>query len=198
MDGRARIIWIAALAIVALGCAILAAYLCSVLWWGEWAYPELLLPLGGCLLGAVLLLTGIAVLLRRRSGWVAVVRTALLLTVGCCAMTGGLFLRCWQIADFPATAWIVSQRKSPDGLRTAVWSEEACAAVAAYCPPVSHVAVVLDGKEVEAFSVRGADGLQLDWRSSDFLVISYGRGRVLHVRNNVGPVRVHAVPVGFQ
>ena len=90
MNGRGRVIWIAALATVALGCAVLAAYLFSVLWWGAWAYSDLFLPLGSSVVGAVVALSGVAILLSRRSGWVSV-RTALLLTVSCCAVTAGLF-----------------------------------------------------------------------------------------------------------
>jgi hypothetical protein len=148
---------------------------------------------------ALFAILGASILYRRPSGAGAVIRTALLLTAGCGAVASGLFFALLANCRLHCTSKIVSESKSPDGLRTAVWSEESCTSAAVYCPPISHVAVLVGGRDhAEVLSVRGADGLQLNWQGQDRLIISFSRGTVLHQQDRVGPVRLQVLRVGFE
>jgi hypothetical protein len=79
------------LAICAIGLATFAGYLLSILWQGQWKYPELVVPTVGTATAAVLAVAVIAVIKRRHRGTGAIVRMTVLLIAGCNLSAAGLF-----------------------------------------------------------------------------------------------------------
>jgi hypothetical protein len=197
---RLRVILATVLSTFAVGCMTLAAYLYSIEW-GALKHPELMAAVCGSAAAAVLAIGGAAFIISRRLGIGAVVRSCVLLTAGCCAVTATLFLSLLANCRLSCGNRVVAESKSPDGEWTAIWLLESCAAAARYCPPISHIVLLRDGErlpggEGEAFSVRSADGVGLEWKSNDRLVISYAAWtKVLRKRSRVGIVRLEYLPI---
>ncbi len=91
MNWHIRVVLVAALSIVALGFAILTAYLLSTLLLGEWKYTELFLPTATALLASLFAAIGASFVLRRQAGVASIVRTAALLIAACGTLAGGIY-----------------------------------------------------------------------------------------------------------
>jgi hypothetical protein len=186
---------IALLSVLALGCATLAGYLVSILWAGRWAYPELVAPICGSVVAATIALGVIAFLYMRHRGIAAVVRLTALLTLGCFTVSAGLFFVVLANCSLSCGNKIVAESPSPNGRWKAVSFSRNCVATAGYCPTVSNVSVFaasegLPEGEGNVFSIDAHDGIDLEWKSADVLLVRYYPARVLRQETWVGDVRV--------
>jgi len=192
----------ASLAIWAIGLAMFAGYLLSILWWGQWKYSELVVPTVGAATAAIVAVAVIAVINRRHRGTGAILRLTALLITGCSLFTAGLFSLLLANCGLSCGNRIIADVKSPTGRWRAVWYSRKCVAPARYCPTVSYVSILAPGEdlrnEANAFSVAVEDGLRLDWRSNDELRISYpGVIRSLNQKCQVRGVRIEYLPIGY-
>lgn len=195
----ASVMLLSALALVS---AMFAGYLFSILRMGRWAYPELVAPLCGSVISAVLAASMIAWMNRRRRGIAAFVRLAALLTLGCFTVAAVVFFGLVANCSWSCESRIVAESRSPNGQWKAVMFSKSCDAAARYCPLVSRVAVLpiregLPGGDENLFSIADPVGLKLEWKSDDVLRVLYYSGRFLRQQKQVADVHVEYLPVGF-
>jgi len=201
MRDTATLIWTVLLSAFALGCVTFAGYSLSVLVDGRWMYAELVAPICGLLIAALLALAVIAFINRRHRGAGAVVRLAALLAVGCFTAAGGIFFGLIRNCGLSCGNKTEVELRSPDGRWRAVSFSTSCVAIARYCPPVSHVSILAASEELpggggNAFTVVGVGGIVLQWKSDDVLSVGY-HGTVLRQQKRVRDVRVDYLLIGF-
>ena len=193
------------LAIMALACAISAAYLLSILRLGQWQYLGVAVAFIATALMAVLALVGVAAITTRGHGNHSTVRRASLLVLTYAAASGASFLLLVN-CSLSCGNRILAETRSPNGNWKAVWYLRQCVSPTRYCPHVSFVSILradepLPNTEGNAFSVAADDGVRLRWKADDLLLISYpgfvGVDRSLRQKDQVGIVRVEYLPIGF-
>jgi hypothetical protein len=200
MPGAAKAISTVLLSALALASATFGVYSLSIARAGHWAYPELVAPICGQMVAAILALGVIAFINRRRRGIGAVVRLAALLAVGCFTAAGGVYFGLLSNCSLSCGNKIVVESTSPDGKWKAVVFSRNCVAIAGFCPETSHVSIVaaseeFSGSKGNAFSIVG-DGVDLRWQSDDLLSVRYS-GRVLRRQTRVRDIRVDYLPIGI-
>lgn len=188
------------LAIVALTCATFAVYLFSILWQGHWKYHELLPWLSLAAIGGIISLVIIAFILRQ--GLAAVSRLTALLIMLCSTSAAGIFYGVLANCHLSCGSRIISEVPNRTGKVKAVWFSRKCVAMAKYCPSLSYVSIIkrdetLPNTEGETLTIDVYDGLRLEWKSDDRLVVWYpGPARVLRHQAVADGIHFEYRPVG--
>jgi hypothetical protein len=189
------------LALFALICSIVTAYIFSIQWWGGWRYPELIAPICGSTVAGVLAIAVMAAIGGRQREGAKTLR-AILMMGACYMATAGLSFAVLANCSVSCGERTIEAVQSPSRLWRAIWTSQDCTAIARYCPSISKVTILRSGEATsnsqEVFSIAEADGLQLEWKSDNLLLISYMAGmRILRKDNRAGVVQNKYLPIGW-
>jgi hypothetical protein len=189
------------LALFAMVCSIITAYIFSIQGWGGWRYPELIVPMYGFAIAGMLVLAGIAVMRGRRRERAKTLRSIVMMGA-CYTVITGLSVAVLASCSVSCGEKTIKGVQSPSRRWTALWSLQNCTAIARYCPPISQVRVRRRGETLsdsqEVFSIATAHGLRLEWQSDNLLVISYMMGiRILRKDSRAGSVQTRYLPIGW-
>ena len=192
---------IALLALFALVCSIITAYIFSIQWWGGWRYTELIAPMCGFAMAGILALVGMVVMRGRQPERAKTLRSILMMGA-CYAATAGLSFAVLANCSVSCGERTIEAVQSPSRQWTAVWASQDCTAIARLCPPISKVTVRRSGETTsdrqEVFGIAEAYGLRLEWKSDNILLISYPAGtRMLRKDSRAGSVQIDYPPIGW-
>ena len=98
---------------------------------------------------------------------------------------------------------VISEVRSPNGRSKAIRFSRKCTPPEAYCPSVTYVSIWpssarLPAGTVAGLAIVGDEGITVQWKSRELLVVSYPAvDRILRRPNRIGDVRIQYLPIGF-
>jgi hypothetical protein len=195
MNKALKRIWTATFAVASLCLATLSIYILQI----AWSAHQLLWEIDGAFCACVVLTAICLVPVSYGKRRLAVVRFTTLV-IGCFAVGAIAYFGVLANCSLFCKNVVQAEYRSPSGQWKAIRFLRECRPPSGYCLPVSYVSILPSGAQLpggvgDAIAIDAENGIRIDWKSEDTLMVSYPMGRVIHRPRQLGIVKIEYRPI---